>query len=937
MSALETTVLPAALALAWELSLTLVGVQLAQILGLVPNRGEDPPELFVLTVLAGNIFVSAGLASVFSFLKVNSFATYFGAMLVMLTASVYGLRRRPIRPADLGGLFERSAASRSPWAFGTLCCIFVPAFLPALRPIIEVDSLHALNFMLDWLSNRTTPYVFFYDYVAFWELAYLPLLALTRSDAFFWMVSLKPVLITALGLYALGLTLRMPSRLALITAAASMGFVYFWWGPSGIPTLKNDMLYAAGFVLIALAVTNCAQGRIDRVQLFLLTCGLAFITVKYSGLAIAAVGLIAFVLLSYERLRFGRTGLLWSGIGLACVLASTGHYYLKNLVVYHNAFYPVRIRLLGVTFPGTRELTGTSILSTLDDNRLWRLFFLPEGLLSPAGALFPITLAATLLVSLLLVLGSLYRIARGTAWSRPHLALAILLLSGWMSYFGSYWSASEVPGDLFYVLRDLASLRYVGGVLGVSEVFLVALLYEMGLSEPLLIALAAVNLASRGFILSLKWPWTTVFTFYHATALGMACGVIIFIGRVLPRPAGYISVIGLLLLFPLMAGPLIVERNREAWAPWWASAVMPLRDAPSTTIFMLAEPGGSYGHHRYLMAGRRFQHSVRVGSEAELVSLATRPDDPPKFVVALRNPNVPPQPDLLSDVAAKLVPYGYETLAVGGYALFLQRVSAASEVVDGTVSSTTWFVDDKPLIPGEPADTGNLRPAARMLARGDRVLSGTPLKLYRLEEGGAVLVNVAEGAAVTIANGGPPDTTGVPHGLTYRFRSGKWAPDLSDLERANPDHDFRVARGMNSLGPWQISTSAAEGYRLEHLADESGAFVRVTATKTARWLVILGRFPKDFVDGMPVTVRAEARCHGTSRYALDLFDFLPSRRYVHVQRIGGACGDWQTLVVWRRVEFWSKQDYYALGLIEPKEGDSFDVRELSLLKGFAPQ
>ena len=42
------------------------------------------------------------------------------------------------------------------------------------RTKVEIDSLYNLHYVMDWFSNRTTPYEFAYSFVPFWELTYVP-------------------------------------------------------------------------------------------------------------------------------------------------------------------------------------------------------------------------------------------------------------------------------------------------------------------------------------------------------------------------------------------------------------------------------------------------------------------------------------------------------------------------------------------------------------------------------------------------------------------------------------------------------------------------------------------------------------------------------------------------------------------------------------------
>ena len=77
---------------------------------------------------------------------------------------------------------------------------------------------------------------------------------------------------------------------------------------------------------------------------------------------------------------------------------------------------------------------------------------------------------------------------------------AFLILCGWLLYFRSVFSACASPGDLAFVLNGLNSLRYVDGVLALSEVYLALLLGRFALP------LVAVNTLSRLALLYARLP-----------------------------------------------------------------------------------------------------------------------------------------------------------------------------------------------------------------------------------------------------------------------------------------------------------------------------------------------------------------------------------------------------------------------------------------------
>jgi hypothetical protein len=345
-------------------------------------------------------------------------------------------------------------------------------------------------------------------------------------------------------------------------------------------------------------ILRAARHPLARGDLALLSFGVAFGTVKYTGIFFAVIAMAIVVFLA----RGARRDVLpWPGL---VFLVTSGHYYLHNLVRYGSPFYPFQLNLGPIHLPGTADLSYSSILYNLHDPRLWRTLFLPASGVSPAGLLFPAILAVALLLCAA-------RLARAI-WRRAMAPLdwtALAVLCGWMLYFRSVFSACAAPGDLTFLVNNLNSIRYVDGVLAVSELLLVVVLARW---TWLAAGLVAVNAASRLWLL------------YSREALPLAillsAALVALVVFSLPRlhtlPAA---------LFCLAIGcPFVVELNRVRWTPWWNDLKPALARVRGPQLAALAVPEGGYFAGHVVAAGNPVDARVRSLSLEQVAGVRPR-------------------------------------------------------------------------------------------------------------------------------------------------------------------------------------------------------------------------------------------------------------------------------------------------------------------------
>jgi hypothetical protein len=584
--------------LAWEAAIFAVSVRLARLVA-----WESAAEEW-LAIIGIEITLESSFACVFTFAKMNSLVAYWVVAIVCLV-----LGRPPRLPK-----------TRAPWvpAIGALAS---PLVLLSFRPVEEIDSINHLHYMIDWMANRANPYVFATNYVAFWELSFLPVWTVTRVDLFFPLLELKSLVLMVLALWLLGREWNLPRGLLSLGIFGALLMRHYWIEYSGVPTLKNDILHGVGFVLLTLVIVRAARQR--RAELLLLALGSAFASVKYTGMFFTLIALAIVLWFAPRR------GILWVPLVL---LLTSGHYYLHNFIRYGSPFYPFQINIGPIHLPGTADLSYTSILYNWREPGLWRVLFLPRSGLSPAGPLFPAILAGVLIAA-----G--YRCARAIVLRKagPLDWTAFCLLCGWMLYFRSVFGAGATPGDLTYLINGLDSLRYVDGVLAVSELFLLAFLAP----APWLAAgIAGINTASRLYLLYSRESVSAI----------VLIAVAGFTLAILWTRRGWLAGLGLLVI----ATPFVVELNRRQWTTEWNDLKPYLARVRGKDLAELALPEAGYFAGHVVAAGNPVDPAVRSLLPEEVDSAR------PRYLAVMLSPGSPN--NWRERYGAQLSALGYQTV-----------------------------------------------------------------------------------------------------------------------------------------------------------------------------------------------------------------------------------------------------------------------------------
>ena len=378
--------------LLYELSLFTVAIcGTATIVGRRQTNPTSAVDIITIT-LAIKLYIGCLLAMLITSSGLNAYATYLAVAAVLLAGAGRWISWKSslfhdTRQAILLALIDRRTLLH--WA---VLLPFVPLLLNNVGPVQEIDSLHSLNSVFSWANNNTTPldstwyyppfWGLSYDlcrselcdgalhYPAFWELSYVPSFVLTKTDYFWWWTSLQAVLLVAFSGLALAKFLKLRTTLAVMAAANGVAIYHYWFGPSGVMTLKTDMPMAAGVMIFAYGVIQIIAGQRNLYSRILISIGASFILLKYSGVPLLLIAVFLFVLFyGIRNSSYRREIFILLGMGLLFVLASSGQYYIENFMIFDNPFYLSRINIGLFSLPGYTEPAGSSILSKLGSKR----------------------------------------------------------------------------------------------------------------------------------------------------------------------------------------------------------------------------------------------------------------------------------------------------------------------------------------------------------------------------------------------------------------------------------------------------------------------------------------------------------------------------------------------------------------------------------------
>jgi hypothetical protein len=206
-----------------------------------------------------------------------------------------------------------------------------------------------------------------------------------------------------------------------------------------------------------------------------------------------------------------------------------------------------------------------------------------------------------------------------------------------------------------FVLNGLNSIRYVDGVLAVSELFLAACL---GLRIAL--PLVAINSASRLMILYLK-----------LSPYAVAIAAIVLIGFWLLKGTRWSVPVAVTLL--VVGCPLAVERNRRNWTTYWNDLKPTLDQVRSAGLAELALEDGGYFAGHIVAAGNPVSPGVRSLLSDEIGALP--PNQRPRYLTVLVTPGSESASSWRDRYIGQIVAWGYHEYATGRFGGVYERNS----------------------------------------------------------------------------------------------------------------------------------------------------------------------------------------------------------------------------------------------------------------------
>lgn len=501
---------------------------------------------------------------------------------------------------------------------------------------------------------------------------------------------------------------------------------------------------------------------------------------------------------------------------------------------------------------------------------------------------------------------SAWLVVRRPPTSRPLAWAGFLLLAGWFLYFRSVYGAGPVPGEVGYVL-GLSSLRYVIGVLVVSELLLVAMLRR---TPRLALALVALNGASRAAILYGKLPLGN-FPVPSVIAVSAAVGLVawLLVQFTPPRRRALAAALaaGLALV---TCGPAIVQLNRANWLTWWSGLEPALAQARTGSLAVLVYPEWGFFAGHILAAGNPVHPAVRAlaGEDLDALPAAGRP----RYLAAMLMPGSAEASTWPTRHAAEFARWKYSIAGDTGLGAILEQTLPPVPAPPDTPLNA-WYA---------PAGTVAIASVAEFSGHafqtGD-IVADPAGGLVRLGRDGRQPLEPASGALMWLRNCGEMDFARGLHasGALYRREAGRWIPAWAQpaAERRLPSPSWNV--------------SAGDGHYVQEVpAGENAPFVRLRATSDARWLIYSAAYPDGLPDGVPVTVRAVVRCpNGCS--------ISTAGHSPELDRPVRSDG-WTTVNLTFAYQRNGRPQHYAVGLAACHRGDWFDVRYFQLRAGVFP-
>lgn len=582
---------------------------------LIINKFETSIIQLVTVWIICDIVISSTIAEFFSFIHFNDSFQYLLSSIILVFV-LHAIKKSNLSRywTFLTSTFGKLLENILNWKIIVSFSFILPILLWIIRPIDETDSLFVLNYMFDWLSNNTTPYVMQANYVAFWELTYLPSMVITHTDNFFWLASFKSIIVAGLSTYLVGRQIGLSPRLCWMTALTGVLFVGLWINPSGIGTLKNDLIFACGIILITLSIMNVIRGSVNRLTAIFFTMGISFVLVKYQGLGIAFLAILLLIMFSKREFLKSKKTLMGILVFIIVVLVTSGHYYIYHVLQYGNPVYPFSFTLLGHSLNGQVSYPNTSIISSAGDDQLYQYLLFTPSNITKAGFIFPILLIFGVIGTLVIVSQQVINFLKKRNYEKQIMFLSLFIFITWVVFFFTPLSAHAIPGDYVYI-KGLSTLRYAEGTLILTEVFFIYILWKLRFPQYVLLALVGIDLISRMLYLYSLLP---TYLNYSIMIYPIAALITLMLfQRYLKTTWSKIIVVLILGTCVFVFTPQIVEANRNGWAWWWNDVIMKTQDLPASShVYLITKDPINADEYswpvKYPVLGNKFQNSVNL-------------------------------------------------------------------------------------------------------------------------------------------------------------------------------------------------------------------------------------------------------------------------------------------------------------------------------------
>ncbi|MBF9195362.1 hypothetical protein [Microvirga terrestris] len=628
--------------------------------------------LLLCTWLTLKLLASSAIPMIMTFLGLNSFIGYIiiAAIALMLGVFLYA----KLGCSHLNAQFTwTSGHLTSSVVLLAFVAFAVGVGLSRVGPFSETDSLVNFSYVLEWAKNSSSPYFMAYHYSSFWEVAYIPIIALGGTDALLWWPAAQAMALLAASVYVLALYLTNSRWLSWGVLAASITLPAFWFGVSGIGTLKNDMIYNAGLILLVVSLISFRLPEHRLWSAVLAIGGLSFLAVKYSGPVLGFGIMTAWISLGFlsagvpEAANRTRFAILTGGTALLVA----GHYYIKNIMFYGNPLYPYPLHIGAFQLPGVEALPKTSLLSRANDLALWTEFFKSPiyGLALPASFLLGIGCSLYLVM-----LGVKRKEIFNDALIGASCVLSVLIYAA--STFSDWLGPS------------LVSVRYATGAFILSLIAIVITARSIGRITTLLavsmLAWCAVVFVQSSIQISFRYTPSETVLKYSVYAVVVA-GIAFVIANMQPRfrPATLLALVPIIIL----AGNQFTEINRDRyWIPSWKPIVAYVSKLRSgERIFLVSASDklmpiyAGIGEEqnlapaKYPAVGPSFRNTVISGRLPDLID---RLKSGESFTAIAVMTWQEADGNFMGRVVRDVAPFGYTTSGTSKYAVLLQNSSA---------------------------------------------------------------------------------------------------------------------------------------------------------------------------------------------------------------------------------------------------------------------